>query len=80
MRSTQIRAEDGRSIEKVNISPFISNLPRGKSTVAFSTPDASGSTSQAANIMEALEVYSARGTRHTGTDDRFVVILQRYVN
>jgi predicted ABC-class ATPase len=40
----------------VNISPFIGNLPRGKSTTTFSTPDASGSTSQAANIMEALEV------------------------
>lgn len=51
-----IRAEDGRSIENVNISPFIGNLPRGKSTTTFSTPDASGSTSQAANIMEALEL------------------------
>jgi len=51
-----IRAEDGRGIENVNISPFINNLPREKSTTAFSTPDASGSTSQAANIMEALEL------------------------
>lgn len=38
-----------------DISPFISNLPFGKSTDAFSSADASGSTSQAANIMEALE-------------------------
>lgn len=52
----KIRAEDGRRVEKVNISPFISNLPYGKDTRQFSTEDASGSTSQAANIVEALEV------------------------
>ncbi|MEW6189450.1 MAG: ABC-ATPase domain-containing protein [Actinomycetota bacterium] len=57
--AVKIRAEDGRRIEKVNISPFIQNLPMGKSTSAFCTDDASGSTSQAANIMEALET----GTR-----------------
>ncbi|MFW6138101.1 MAG: ABC-ATPase domain-containing protein [Spirochaetota bacterium] len=51
----KIRAEDGRRIEKVDISPFISNLPFGKDTRAFSSPDASGSTSQSANIIEALE-------------------------
>ena len=50
------RAEDGRAIESVDISPFIDNLPYGKSTTNFSTTDASGSTSQAANIMESLEV------------------------
>jgi predicted ABC-class ATPase len=54
----KIRAENGRYIEKVDISPFISNLPLGKDTVRFSTENASGSTSQAANIMEALEVGS----------------------
>jgi len=54
--AVKIRAEDGRGVERVDISPFISNLPFGKRTDAFSTPDASGSTSQAANIMEALEV------------------------
>lgn len=53
--AVKIRAEDGRSIQKVNISPFISNLPFDRSTTAFSSEDASGSTSQAANIMEALE-------------------------
>ena len=58
-QSVKIRAEDGRRIEKVDIDPFISNLPFGKDTRSFSTDDASGSTSQAANIMEALEV----GTR-----------------
>ena len=52
----KIRAEDGRSIEKVNISPFINDLPQGKDTVRFSTENASGSTSQAANIIEALEM------------------------
>jgi predicted ABC-class ATPase len=52
----KIRAEDGRRIEKVNISPFINNLPFGKGTSDFSTEDASGSTSQAANIIEAMEV------------------------
>jgi predicted ABC-class ATPase len=53
--AVKIRAEDGRFIEKVDISPFISNLPFGRDTHAFSTPNASGSTSQAANIIEALE-------------------------
>jgi predicted ABC-class ATPase len=53
--AAKIRAEDGRRVERVNISPFISNLPFGKDTTRFSTENASGSTSQAANIMEALE-------------------------
>ncbi|WP_008311008.1 ABC-ATPase domain-containing protein [Leptolyngbya sp. PCC 6406] len=52
----KVRAEDGRSVTGVDISPFINHLPQGKSTCAFSTSNASGSTSQAANIMEALEV------------------------
>jgi predicted ABC-class ATPase len=54
--AVKIRAEDGRRVEQVDISAFISNLPYGRSTSAFSTDDASGSTSQAANIVEALEV------------------------
>lgn len=54
-RAVKIRAEDGRSVAGVDISPFISNLPFGKDTSSFSTRDASGSTSQAANIMEAIE-------------------------
>jgi predicted ABC-class ATPase len=54
--AVKIRAEDGRRVERVDISPFINNLPFGRSTAEFSTDDASGSTSQAANIMEALEV------------------------
>ena len=52
----KIRAEDGRRIERVDISPFISNLPFQQSTRAFVSEDASGSTSQAANTIEALEV------------------------
>ena len=51
----KIRAEDGRPVTGLDISPFIRNLPQGRDTQCFSTEDASGSTSQAANIMEALE-------------------------
>ena len=51
----KIRAEDGRAVSHVNISPFINHLPNGKDTVDFSTEDASGSTSQAANVVEALD-------------------------
>lgn len=53
--AVKIRAEDGRNVEKVNISGFINNLPGNKNTRAFSTENASGSTSQAANVAEALE-------------------------
>nr|WP_289037536.1 ABC-ATPase domain-containing protein [uncultured Allobacillus sp.] len=53
--ATKIRAEDGRSIIGVDISPFINDLPNGASTNKFSTENASGSTSQAANVVEALE-------------------------
>ncbi|MDT8358028.1 MAG: ABC-ATPase domain-containing protein [Methanomicrobiaceae archaeon] len=55
-RTVKVRAEDGRRIERVDISPFIGTLPFGRGTRDFSTDDASGSTSQAAGIMEALEV------------------------
>jgi predicted ABC-class ATPase len=54
--AVKIRAEDRRAITEVDISPFISTLPQGKNTCHFSTQDASGSTSQAANIMEALSI------------------------
>jgi len=54
--AVKIRAEDGRSVSGVDISSFINNLPFGKETADFSTGNASGSTSQAANIMEALEM------------------------
>ncbi|MBF7019983.1 ABC-ATPase domain-containing protein [Staphylococcus sp. 18_1_E_LY] len=55
----KIRAEDGRNIEKVNIRPFINNLPGNKDTRQFSTENASGSTSQATNVMEALEANTS---------------------
>ncbi|WP_251387947.1 ABC-ATPase domain-containing protein [Mediterraneibacter agrestimuris] len=51
----KIRAEDGRSIKKTDISMFINDLPNGKETRGFYTADASGSTSQAANVVEAME-------------------------
>ena len=51
----KIRAEDGRSIKKTDISMFINNLPNAKDTKAFYTEDASGSTSQAANVIEGIE-------------------------
>ncbi len=57
----KVRAEDGRSVAGVDIQSFIDHLPRvagaapPRDTSAFSTPDASGSTSQAANIAEAIE-------------------------
>jgi len=54
--AVKIRAEDGRSVSEVNITPFINNLPFGKKTDCFTTADASGSTSQATNIMESLEM------------------------
>lgn len=52
-----ITAEDGRAVSSLNISPFIKWIPGGD-TQAFSTAHASGSTSQAANIMEAIECGS----------------------
>ncbi len=54
--AVKIRAEDGRSVAGVDISAMIGELPGGKYTEDFSTPNASGSTSQAANIAEALEM------------------------
>ncbi len=52
--AVKIRAEDGRPVSVTDISPFINNLPTGIDTRSFTTENASGSTSQAANIMEAL--------------------------
>ncbi len=51
----KIRAEDGRSIKRTDISMFINNLPNKKDTKAFYSEDASGSTSQAANVIEGME-------------------------
>ena len=51
----KIREEDGRSILHTDISLFINHLPAGQDTVDFSSENASGSTSQAANLIEAME-------------------------
>jgi predicted ABC-class ATPase len=51
----KIRAEDGRFVTQVDIQPFINRLPGGRDTRSFCSDDASGSTSQAANIVEAVE-------------------------
>lgn len=56
--AVKVRAEDGRSIHDVDISMFIRNLPNGKDTVHFVTQDASGSTSQAAGVAEAVEAQT----------------------
>lgn len=53
--AVKLRAEDGRSIQKTDISMFINDLPNGKDTVGFCTEDASGSTSQSANVVESIE-------------------------
>ena len=55
-QAVKIRAEDGRRVSRVDISGFINHLPRGRSTTTFSTQDASGSTSQSAAIVEAIEL------------------------
>lgn len=49
------RAEDGRCVNRVDISLFINDLPNRKNTKCFSTEDASGSTSQAAGLIESVE-------------------------
>ena len=54
----KLRSEDGRSIKDVDISLFINDLPNKKNTHCFSTADASGSTSQAAGIIEGMEAGS----------------------
>ena len=51
----KIRAEDRRVVTSVDIGSFIKEVPSGANTAVFCSPDASGSTSQAANIAEALE-------------------------
>jgi len=53
--AVKIRAEEGRRIARVDLRPFINHLPMRRDTAAFHSEDASGSTSQAANILEAIE-------------------------
>lgn len=54
----KVRAADGRAVTGVDVSPFITHLPGGTDTTRFSTENASGSTSQAAAIVEAIELGS----------------------
>jgi predicted ABC-class ATPase len=54
----KIRAEDGRNVQSLDISPFINHLPQAQSTTQFCTENASGSTSQAANLIEAVAAGS----------------------
>lgn len=54
----KLRAEEGRCIHQENISMFINHLPSRADTVRFTTENASGSTSQAANTIEALACRS----------------------
>lgn len=56
--AVKLRSEDGRFIKDVDISMFINDLPNKKYTRCFSTLDASGSTSQAAGIVESMEAGS----------------------
>ncbi|KAJ2545051.1 hypothetical protein GGF49_000810 [Coemansia sp. RSA 1853] len=57
--ATKIKAEEGRFVCSTDIRPFINNLPLSKTTDAFSTANASGSTSMAASIQEAVEVEAS---------------------
>ncbi|QPK81447.1 ABC-ATPase domain-containing protein [Schaalia sp. ZJ405] len=54
--AVKVRAADGRAVTGVDVSPFISHLPGGIDTTVFSTENASGSTSQAAAIVESVEM------------------------
>ena len=56
--AVKLRSEDGRFIKDVDVSMFINDLPNKKDTRCFSTLDASGSTSQAAGIVESMEAGS----------------------
>jgi predicted ABC-class ATPase len=56
--AVKIRAEDGRCVNGDDISLFINRLPNKKDTTAFFTENASGSTSQAAAVVEAVECGS----------------------
>ena len=53
--AVKVRASSGRSVQKVDISPFLNNIPFYHDTTSFSTKNASGSTSQAASIIESIE-------------------------
>ena len=56
--AVKVRAADGRAVTGVDVSPFITHLPDGSDATAFSSENASGSTSQAAAIVEAVELQT----------------------
>jgi predicted ABC-class ATPase len=53
--AVKVRSEDGRSVAGVDLRPFIRDLPQQRDTASFTTEDASGSTSLAATVLEAIE-------------------------
>lgn len=57
--AVKVKAEEGRYVSGVDIRPFINNLPFINDTANFSTTNASGSTSMAASIQEALEAHAS---------------------
>ena len=60
VRDVEIGSAASNQVTDTDISLFINHLPSGRDTTKFSTLDASGSTSQAANIAEALEAGARR--------------------
>lgn len=82
--AVKLRAEDGRCIKRTDISMFISNLPNKKDTVHFYTEDASGSTSQAAGVIEAVEAGAKTFLMDEDTSaTNFMIrdeLMQRVVN
>lgn len=54
----RVGVEDGRSVRGTDLSQFVRDLPGGVSTREFTTASASGSTSEAANLLEAMEAGS----------------------
>lgn len=56
--AVRVGVEDGRSVRGTDLSQFVRDLPGGISTKNFTTACASGSTSEAANLMEAMEAGS----------------------
>lgn len=53
--AVSVRAEDGRAVTRTDVSAFVAHLPSGHPTDDFTTANASGSTSQAASTVEAVE-------------------------
>jgi len=63
--SFYVESENGRWVSCVDVRAFVKELPRGGDTGCFSTPDASGATSVAASVQEAVEA----GSKHILLDE-----------